>query len=340
MKRFLSAVLCVSMLFSLAACGQRNGNDDKKGVSSMYVPTKPESERFKLLPAELPQEFENKGKVIVCWGDSITESMAMPEGYRYPQQLQGSIDAQYKVINAGVGGERSDAILSRANAIEFGLTADVVFAKGETTKNLDREMFKVIGGDNIIYQGFGFGLPMENVIIDGKPYTFECKTGTDYGFCTYILKRTSTESLTIKAGTKVRFDYSKFYDSVHCNIVLMGANDGERGAEFIIEKYKKLEAQNPNFIAIIPFWGDDLTKEFKAAFGDKALDIRNYMMTQAHIDYDVTLTELDGYCIKKGMIPGTYNYQNKRGDCHLNELGYKILADRVYKKGVELGYWK
>ncbi len=337
MKRIMSIILCLSLSFLFVGCADKK---DKEEVSSVNSSSKPESEKFKLKAAAIPDSFENEGSVIVCWGDSITESMAMPQGYRYPQQLQDSIGADYKVINAGVGGERSDAILSRANAIEFGLTNDVVFKKGETEKALDREMFRVTDGDNIIYQDFGFELPMKNVIIGGNKYTFECKTGESYGNCTYILKRTSSEPLTIKAGTRVEFDYSQYYDKIYCNVILMGANDGERGADFIINKYKKLAEKNPNFIAIIPFWGDDVSEEFKAAFGDKALDIREYMMTQAHIDYDVELTKLDGYCIKKGMIPGSYNYENKRGDCHLNQLGYKILADKVYEKGVELGYWE
>lgn len=31
---------------------------------------------------------------------------------------------------------------------------------------------------------------------------------------------------------------------------------------------------------------------------------------------------------------------NRHKEAHLNSLGYKIMADLVYKKGVELGYWK
>ena len=111
-------------------------------------------------------------------------------------------------------------------------------------------------------------------------------------------------------------------------------------AEVLIEKYKKLTALNENYIVIVPFHSEDFSAEFTAAFGDKALNVRDYFMHQAHKDYGVTLSKLDGYCIKKDMIPGTYNYEGERGDYRLNEIGYKILGDLVYKKGQELGYWK
>ena len=66
--------------------------------------------------------MELKGLKINFLGDSITQGMAMGKGYTYPQHLQASIGSQYRVINAGVAEEATDAILSRANAIEFVFT--------------------------------------------------------------------------------------------------------------------------------------------------------------------------------------------------------------------------
>ncbi|MBO5726078.1 MAG: hypothetical protein J6S00_03320 [Clostridia bacterium] len=331
MKKLLSVILCICVLFCCAACGEQD--DTATGNPNKDV---------KVDPAKVIENFDNQGTVIVCWGDNITQGMAMPTGYTYPQHLQASIGSKYRVLNAGVPGEACDAILSRANAIEFCLATDVIFEKGEAQYTMDRYLFTVPDADiPLAYMGFGNQLPLKDVIIGGKPYTIEFESGDTYDNGIYrITRKDASKALTIPAGTKVKFDYSSQYDKIYCNIILMGANDGNRGAETLIEKYKKLTALNENYIVIVPFYSSDYSKEFKEAFGDKALDVREYFMKQAHKDYGIELTKLDEACIKKGLIPGTYNYQEIRGDSNLNKIGYKILADQVYKKGVELGYWK
>ena len=331
MKKVLSLILCVCLLFVCVAC---NGADKTTSDG--------QNNAVKVEKAKEVLNFDNKNNVIVCWGDNITQGVAMAKGFTYPQQLQGSIGSQYRVLNAGVPGEMSDAILSRANAIEFCLSIDVIFDKGEAQYTMDRNLFTEKGADiPLAYKGFGNEVKLSNVIIGGKPYTIEFETGDAYDNGIYRLTRKDTsKALTIPAGTKVKFDYSSQFDKIYCNIILIGANDGNVDAATIIKKYKKLTALNEKYIVIIPFYSSDYSKEFKEAFGEKALDLREYMMKQAHKDYGVELNKLDEACIRKGMIPGAYNYQTARGSSDLNELGYKILADQVYKKGVELGYWK
>ena len=348
MKRILSILLCASLLFVLVGCGSQGEGkppEDNKTNSSSNISSDEKSEQklFKLTAAKKVDKFDDENTVVVCWGDSITQGMAMSEGYTYPQHLQGQIGSAFRVINAGVPGETSEAILSRANAIEICLTNDVTFKKGESKALLDRNLFKSVGAETpITYKGFGNQLRLNSVIIDGKKYTIEYENGESYDVGTYKLTRESTASaLTLKAGTKVKYDYSSQYKKIHCNVIYIGGNDGKLTADVIINKYKKLTALNENYIVIIPHYSEnDLAKEFKEAFGDKALDIREYMIKQAHIDYGVELTGMDGYCIKKNIVPTSYSYKNQRGDAHLNELGYKILADQVYKKGQQLGYWK
>ena len=297
---------------------------------------------FKLTRAKGVTSFVDPRVVVVCWGDSITQGMAMAPGFTYPQHLQDGIGSQYRVLNAGVPGETSDAILSRANAVEICLTKGVTFAKGERQVDLDRNLFKLIGANSpLTYKGFGNQLKLSNVIIDGKPYTIEFENGETYDVGIYRLTRKDVSSaLTIPAGTKVKFDYSPQYEKVHCNVILFGANDGGQGVEALIKKYKKLTALNENYIVIVPFYGTDYSKEFKEAFGDKALNVREYFIKRAHVDYEVDLSEKDKGLVARGRIPSMYFYKENENDCHLNEKGYKVLGDQVYKKGVELGYWK
>ena len=327
MKRILTVLLCLLLLLTGAACAGQNEEPQNK-----YFPD----------AAKPVLEFEDQGNVIICWGDDATEGVGMKAGFTYPEYLQEQIGSQFRVINAGVSREESSAVLSRANAREFVLTSDAIFDKGEKQYTMDRYMcMRPNDPLPITYRGFGNQLKMENVIVGGKKYTLEFEVGEEHDNGIYRLTRKdASKALTIKAGTKVRYDYSSQYKKVQCNIILMGANESNQGAEVLIEKYKKLTALNENYIVIVPFHSEDFSAEFTAAFGDKALNVRDYFMYQAHKDYGVTLSKLDGYCIKKEMIPGTYNYEGERGDYRLNEIGYKILGDLVYKKGQELGYWK
>lgn len=371
MKKLLSVLLCATLIFALVGCGKdakKEQSSKKDGASSLDANTNSATNSdtgsetgssdatnsntssetgdetvFKLTAAKGVAKFDDYNKVVICWGDSITQGMAMGTGYTYPQQLQDSIGSAFRVINAGVPGETSEAILSRANAVEICLTNDVKFAKGEKQVALDRNLFKMVGADApLTYKGFGNQLKLNTVIIDGQKYTIEYEKGESYDVGTYRLTRTDTsKELTLPAGTKVKYDYTEQYTKNHCNVIYIGGNDGKLVADVIINKYKKLTSLNENYIVIIPHYSEnDLSKEFKEAFGNKAIDIREYMVNQAHIDYNVELTEMDNYCIKKNIVPASYSYKNQKGDAHLNELGYKILADQVYKKGVELGYWK
>ncbi len=122
----------------------------------------------------------------------------------------------------------------------------------------------------------------------------------------------------------------------------MGANDGYKGSpELLAENYGKIGATSDKNIYIIQ-WDvtDAKRKALKDAFGDQTLDSRDYMINNALKDYGMEPTKLDEWCINKNMVPASFCLNNDKSDVHLNELGYKILADLVYKKGVELGYWK
>ena len=67
---------------------------------------------------------------VVCWGDSITEGMGMRDR-SYPTILGELLGDDYKVINAGDGGEDTITIMSRHGALKLFTENDIVFGKGE-----------------------------------------------------------------------------------------------------------------------------------------------------------------------------------------------------------------
>ena len=288
----------------------------------------------------------NEGAVVICIGDSLTESMAMAVEDRYPSILGSYLEGQFKVLNAGVGGEQTHAIMSRLNAIDFTVTEEIVFAEGEFEREYNWRIFSGMNGEEIKYRYsvMGRDLPITKPIIDGQPYTLRCVKSEDKieENNKYILGRAdASKEVKIPVGAKIRFDYSDYYKRNYCTVLLMGANGGwNRNIDELIEGYKKMEAQAENFIAIIPHYGTDYTKEFEAAFGNRCVSLRAYANGSLFSDYNLEKTEDDALDLAEGKMPRSVNYLNRKDDCHLNKHGYRAMADLVYKKGVELGYWK
>ena len=78
--------------------------------------------------------------------------------------------------------------------------------------------------------------------------------------------------------------------------------------------------------------------EFKAAFGDHLLIGRKYLIEHGLEINGLEETEEDRERTVKGNI--SLQLRNPEIDnTHLNEAGYIALAQGVYEKGKELGYW-
>lgn len=284
------------------------------------------------------------GAIIACFGDSITEGMGMDRVDCYPSVLEANLKGQYKVLNGGVGGENSYTIAARANAVEFTVTKKMIFGKGESEIDSDWKIFSGIGGEEMRfrYGVMGRDLSIKKLTIDGAPYTLRYdKKDTEENSIYWLGRENTSEKVTISVGAKIKFDYSDIYEKRYCAIVLMGANDGAIPIETLIARYKAIEATAENFIAIIPHYGTDYTEQFKAAFGNRCVNLREYCKEQVWKDYpEFVKDKSDEVCIKEKILPRTFTYERRKGDCHLNKAGYKVLGDLVYKKGVELGYWK
>ena len=290
-------------------------------------------------------DLKDKG-VVICYGDSITEGMGMPYESNYPSLLRAKLEGQITLFNAGVSGETSNSIMSRANAIDFTLTQDITFKKGESEVVLNRKLFSTMDGGPIVYRYcvFGKDLPIKNLTIDGKPFSMrlEPAQGGEEDDHRYIISRADTDSeLTIKKGVKICYDYSEYYDKIYCIVLLMGANDGSLGTttDELIARYKKIFKKGEKFIAIIPHYGPDLTDKFKEAFGDANVSVREYCKEKVWEEYNLEQDETDKQYMNEGLLAPKFVYKGVKGDCHLSQLGYEILADLVYRKGKELKYW-
>lgn len=373
LKKVLAVILCLFLMAGLCACGGENENSSNQtldsGTNSEQTSneedettdnskdeqsdkdTSDKKDTDKGTNSESSDDKKNDDETkktfsslfVICYGDSITEGMGMSKTDNYPAVLQSIIDKKstqsktLEVINAGVSGETSNTIMSRANAISFVVAEDISFYAGEDEVKLPARFFQTADGGEIRYRygKLGNGLSAKEVFIDGKPYTLSGKGEDQYT----ISREDDSADLTIPKGAEVKFDYSDQYDKAYCAVVLMGANDGGMEVDELIANYKKIAATSEKFIAIIPHYGSDCTKQFTDAFGNATVNLREYCKDKVWSEYNLTKEPKDEYYISEGLLSSKFVYEGKKGDCHLNELGYKVLANLIYDKGVELGYW-
>lgn len=340
LKRILAILLCLTLVFTLSACGESGSNEQTGtqtgGESSSAGDTSTSDKGGEISNGGTTVDLSNAG-VILCFGDSITEGMSMGKEYPYPTQLQRNLGEQIKVVNGGVSGETSATIMARANVIDVELKNDISFAAGQSEVELEARFFVAADGEEIRlrYGKLGNELDASKVIIDGKTYTLKGSGEDKY----LVTRADAAAALTLKKGAKVKFDYSSIYDKVYCTIVLMGANDNDLSVDELIARYKKIAAMSDKFIAIIPHYGTDYTKEFTEAFGNATVNLREYCKEDVWKDYSLEKDKKDEYYMQGGNLSPKFSLDGNKGDCHLSALGYKVLAKLIYDKGVELGYW-
>lgn len=267
---------------------------------------------------------------VLCWGDSVTEGMAMPLGKDYPARLQALLGPEYRVFNSGDGGENSVTIPARQGAVSLSTAGRIEFPAGESAVMIgdaDDNGFRTPGGDKIkLTAALGRQIPVNPIRIGGAEYTlffrdFKWNTPTTPISYTLCLKRDGTaaeEPLAIPAGMPVKFASEAAVKGAWCEIFFMGGNGGwGRDVGMLVAQFRAMIARRGEdrpYLVIVPYWRGFLAEwkvEFKAAFGRHA------------VEFPVE----DSLC-----------YQN-RPDVHLNEDGYALLAGLLHARGAELGYW-
>lgn len=267
---------------------------------------------------------------ILCWGDSITEGMAMPEGKDYPARLQALLGPKYKVFNSGDGGENSITIPARQGAVPLATAEWIVFPAGESAVRIGDENdngFRTPAGDKIkLTAALGRQIPVNPVRIGDSDYTlffrdFKWNTPTSPITYTLWLKRdeaVAEAQLGIPAGTLVKFDSVDAAPNAWCEIFFMGGNGGwNKDVGTLVAQFKAMVARRGEdrpYLVIVPYWRsfpEEGKNEFRVAFGRHA------------VEFPVE----DSLC-----------YMN-RPDVHLNEDGYALLASLLHARGAELGYW-
>lgn len=305
------------------------------GYTQKYKPYELESKRLQKLESELT--IKNQ---IVCFGDSLTQGSG-GNGISYPSVLKSLVGDNYSVINQGSGGENTIAILSRQGSVATYVNNITIPANQTAVKlcqpneylesNLGTNSLLSIAGDMT-----GINPCYINGVI-GDLLKVDDGNGIYYTFTRY----NDGKEIVIDRPTRIFF-YStdRYNNSILC--LLIGQNGGYSTEEELVEQIRNAIRHNNSgkYIILGLTTGSNterasLEKTMQNAFGLHYLNTRKYLYMYGLSDANIKPTTQDKNDIKNGIVPNSL----RSDGVHLNDKGYTVLGNIVYKKGVELGYW-
>lgn len=305
------------------------------GYTQKYKPYELESKRLQKLESELT--IKNQ---IVCFGDSLTQGTG-GNGISYPSVLKGLVGDNYSVINQGSGGENTIAILSRQGSVATYVNNITIPADQTPVKlcepneylesNLGTKSLLTIAGDMT-------GINPCHISGEiGNLSRVDSGSGIYYTFTRY----NPGKEIVINRPTRIFFNATDRYNnSILC--LFIGQNSGYNTEEELVDQIRNAIRHNggDKYIILGLTTGStteraSLEKTMQNAFGLHYLNTRKYLYMYGLSDANITPTTQDENDIKNGIVPNSL----RSDSVHLNDKGYTVLGNLVYKKGVELGYW-
>ncbi len=288
---------------------------------------------------------------ITCWGDSLTEGMAMPEDKTYPAQLNKMLGDGYQVLNGGDGGENSFTISARQGARDLYAAKDIIFESGVMSVDIGTDgdgldFASKDGAQRLKMLGWlGHQIDMTDIVIDGNDYKLKFKNGGyDWSHRNneFILTRSEgiDTKITICKGTPI---YLSGRESSDIQIYYAGCNNKPpyNTSEAIISDIKAMISfhGSDKYLVIIPHWSDAHDSAFVEEFGRRAINLRMASIKYGLEHEKLPKTDDDAELMARGSMPVSLRYKNDKNEVHLNENGYHFFAHIIYERGAELGLW-
>lgn len=304
---------------------------------------------------------------IVCWGDSLTFGSG-GNGVSYPETLSDLITKnildkyspigseysgiispfKYKltipVVNMGVGGENTATILGRNGAEPFVIDKDFTIPKGRNSVPIS---FSNKKGKEIAPLRYG-DAGIETVKIDGIEGSIslrESGEGDNLKLSYSFSRSQEGKSKDISAGTEIITDGSENYRD-YITVILMGYFGGYDSTSQLIsqinsiidrqtdhkDRYIVLGIPDPNTVGI-----EQIEDAMRSEYGDKFINLRKYLCTDALSDAGLKPTEDDERLLSMGQVP--ISLRVREDNVHLNAYGYELVGKKVYERMDELGYF-
>lgn len=304
---------------------------------------------------------------IVCWGDSLT-SGAGGNSANYPQILEDLIKkeickeydlkadlnstfekflsskelaVEIPVVNMGVGGEDTYAILGRNGAIPYVVSEPLTIPAGTTPIEIS---FTSQNGDKVtpLRQGSAGVNPVTIGGVEGTlTVVQESFSSKEYYY--QFTRTTAGEAVSVPVGTKiVTAASSQYLDYV--TVIFMGTNGSFDSPEDLIAQQRAIidhQIANKDRFLIIGLhtgWMEDrieLEEAMVKEYGDKYFNLRDYMAKHGMRDAGLEPTEEDTIFMLDGRTPNGILTDG----VHFKPVGYKLIAQQIYKRMDELGYF-
>lgn len=294
--------------------------------------TKENEERYPWeQPVEPIAEFSGELPTIVCWGDSLTESI---DGKAYPDFLRKL--TQTEVVNYGVRAETTRSIAMREGAVPIMIGACMV---SENAVPVEVEMASKSGSGIQLLKNGSAGV--NPCYIGGVAGTLHYGQTED---CYYFTRAEAGEAVLVEEGSRLTTDGMANRRKDDVLIIFTGTNDGPDTSSIydIIEIQKAmLDYADCKKYVIIGLTCKKVIPEIETVneilaeeYGEHFLDIRSYLLSYGLAQAGLTPTAQDRADLKNGEIPSSL----RKDYVHGNAYFYEILAGQVYRKLQYLGY--
>ena len=278
---------------------------------------------------------------VLCYGDSLTQGLGT--GLTPYPAILDSLISEKKIYNFGVGGEACGDIGARQGGIPIYINPCTIPANGSEVPITFSTPGTLLSASGLIKQiQTDIDVSVNPCIVDGV----NCYLRYDLNSNRYMLHRNTPSSNDTVIDRPMRIFTNGYYRKKDILVIWMGTNNAADSnvAEMIIRTAENMINHNSGNKYIILsltsklLFGDNLeivNNKLADYFGDHYLDIRDYLLEYGLADADVTPTQQDTTDISNGEIPTSLRIDT----VHFNTAGYTVIANCVYKKGVELGYW-
>jgi lysophospholipase L1-like esterase len=295
--------------------------------------------------SKLKSDVENVFPGVICWGDSLTAGGG-GKGATYPNVLQRLIEKEIypniPVVNCGVGGENSITIAGRSGAIPFVIAEPVLIPANRERVRIEFNSSSGAKVSPLRQQNCGVN-PVVIDNIDGQ-IDIEQESYTSKDFHYFFLRKNNGNEIEFKPGDQIITSGSVNYQR-YIPVIFIGQNGGwSNPTELISQQKAMIDYQNTKdnkFIIIGLSSGDsksrrDLEAEMKNAYGDKFINLREYLSTKALSDAGIVPTNKDNEAMSAGSVPPSLLSDT----VHFNAQGYELIGRLVFERMKSLEYFK
>ncbi len=371
-----AAALLGIMIFRKHADNVNRASSLRDSAAREREAAQSEEERLDSLFEQYQEAVRSAVPGIICWGDGLTAGIG-GNGTTYPLVLQqqirknltgafsieeaagfefeaGSWMKTYRlsapeVLNMGAEGESTDTILGRSGAVPFVTAKELDIPAGTDAVPIEL----VSSNGNAVAPLLQSTAGMADVTIAGIKgiITIEKESGAGNMYGYRFTRSQAGKPAKAAAGTEIITEGSRM-GLDYFPVIFIGLDEGYKDPSDLIRQQRALiERQEKNgnrFIVIGLHTGAAkeraaLEEAMEAEYGDKYINLREYMCGQGMEDLDrltrgkVTPSAKDEEMLSAGMTPSCV----LDGDgIHFNRYGYELLGRLVYDRMDALGYFR